>query len=819
MYLKLCINVSGSNMDFAIVYNNLSRIYMYLEEYSYVYHHIKLAYDYFKLEAEKITKQKYNLDVHLRANIEVISFLYYSYAICIEKLGKLEESQYAFRKGYEFSVAFLGENNFITAKYPRRINKNFDVAKLSSITNDTFPSSPNDSNTSFILKTDFSRKNNRKLSLLKDKKFIKGELSFDDAGKQKINRSGSADVEDLKHKMDLLLKKVEKFNDFEKTLNEVIRSRSKDAIEVPSSRRSSMNNLRKYLVKNLLTFETGGETKAKTLSNYKGSPIEAVTSKTLDRANISKEEIFLNEFVNQLEMGEFNISKASKPSPKLPAIERAGNRSPNTVSFQGNTKKSIKDMFTKAIGEFIPKEKGGLFTQMFRELRSDDINFRKTISTVKTSEERTINDTISPKKDYKVVKKKSLKDQLKKESNKFAINVTLDGGNDDYVFKNLIFKDNNYEKVKTQLRKPVMSYVIKVDKDETDINKYEYKNLYIKNQEYINKKDFSKKNIVDEIIDLETFNTLNCKIQLKLVNKSIKVESPSKDNKIRSHLSKLILKHTTSNKKFCILREYDNINIIYKIVISYNIRNGANGILLELFRDDEPTVSIYDYFITFDKLKSLSTKIHINNSLPSLVDIHTSIKSLDQFIEKVFIYFTLISISKGKPSINIVARPVGTCNSIYEFTFLKAKCIIDFLVHQNETVFFIHHAEAETKTLKILLELDEMNFKTIFYELQFYNNGFVDENEVNVRNFRLSDRKHLSKTGFISYVILKVQEIFKTKYNDNNLTFEGLFDLLKNTQIRLKIENDLTMFSLWLLSDKGETVSVDYYTLNRIISI
>jgi hypothetical protein len=262
--------------------------------------------------------------------------------------------------------------------------------------------------------------------------------------------------------------------------------------------------------------------------------------------------------------------------------------------------------------------------------------------------------------------------------------------------------------------------------------------------------------------------------------------------------------------RYSILREFENI--VYKVMISYKTQNSNMGIIVELCKEGEEEVILADHFITFEKLKSISSKIQIYNALPSLADL-SSIITLDSFIERIFIYFTLITSKSGKLSVNIVSRPVGICNSIYEFSFLKSKCYIDFIILPNETSFFMNSCDAENKFIKLNIDLDESSFKTAFREL--YNTKQLD-NEISVRNYTLSDAKHLNKNGFVPYIMIKLQEIFRIRFNEQGITFDALVDILQNCQVKLRIENELSLFSLWLLNISGEDVAIDFFTLNRI---
>jgi hypothetical protein len=489
MYLKLCVNICVSNFDFAITYNNMSRIYFYLDEFSAAYQNGKMSYDYFKIEINKIVKNKFITENrNTRSNIELISFLYYNFAILLEKVGKVEESQIAFKKGYEFSVSFLGEFHINTNKFPSRITKVFnDVVVKTCSMNDTVITST-DSNCSI----QFSR---IRKSSTSQKRFMRRDYSFDETIKSKIG-----DVTDLRLKMDMLIKKVDKFDNFEKTLNEVMRSKSRDNIELKKDgKKVGLKNdkLLRYLKTDV----------NKLVKSFSSNNMDetSVRSQHENSKSVSKEELYLNEFVNQLELDE----KKVKFTPNLPPIERGARdggspkRSSHTVSIvehQASNKRQLKDMFSKVIGEYKPKKPEGRFSEMIRELgydiadkspdRSPDKSPPLSRSTINYNDnmKRGTDTTITIDSSAEKSRKTSLKEEAKKE---FKINL------------------NNEDTTTAIPRNPsIKPYVIIVDQDSSG-DTYKSNTFYTKDQEHLTNEHLYKRYNVHNIIEYQTYTEYN----------------------------------------------------------------------------------------------------------------------------------------------------------------------------------------------------------------------------------------------------------------------------------------------------------------------
>lgn len=136
-YIKSTLKYINSNIDKAIVFNNITRIYYSLNDFSSAIKSAKLCLENIIIEANIIQKERlsitnYTLISENRNKVELISFLYYNNAYLFEKAKLDDESRQIYQKGYEFSLSTLGELNLLTNKFrpklsfSRKITKSFN---------------------------------------------------------------------------------------------------------------------------------------------------------------------------------------------------------------------------------------------------------------------------------------------------------------------------------------------------------------------------------------------------------------------------------------------------------------------------------------------------------------------------------------------------------------------------------------------------------------------------------------------------------------------------------------------------------------------
>jgi hypothetical protein len=339
------------------------------------------------------------------------------------------------------------------------------------------------------------------------------------------------------------------------------------------------------------------------------------------------------------------------------------------------------------------------------------------------------------------------------------------------------------------------------------------------------------KDIEDDLI-LKTIEISSNNLSKNISSNNFLKNKTKKEFDIKKHFENLISSHKdrTNPPVFTIIRELNNE--LYKIAISYGMKDSSGkGIFLRLYKvnknNSQISSHITENFISFEKLKSFSTKIAIFNSLPDNKDINL-ITSLDLFIEKIFIYHCYIfsKDNSGNILLGVLTRPLGICfNRAYEFTFLKTSCIIDIFILQSKQVkFFIYNKSNDFMSISFNWELDQNCFNSLFNEFEINSNFSLphfDEEKL-VKSYRTIDDKHLTKNGFITEIIIGVQKMLKFKFNDENLKFDFMVSRSqgRNGVFRTSIKESFRIIELWAVGyeEKRSEFEVDFYTLKKVQS-
>jgi hypothetical protein len=119
-----------NNIDKAVVLNNMAKFQILLGETEAAIVSMKTCFNFLKEEAEKIKLDRMksiNLEIenNLFQKANLISFLYFNYGYLLEKNNSEKDSMVIYRKGYQFCMAILGENNLYTAKFKAKIFSKF----------------------------------------------------------------------------------------------------------------------------------------------------------------------------------------------------------------------------------------------------------------------------------------------------------------------------------------------------------------------------------------------------------------------------------------------------------------------------------------------------------------------------------------------------------------------------------------------------------------------------------------------------------------------------------------------------------------------
>ena len=125
--LDLCKKYLNSNYDKIIFYNNYIRVYNQIKNKN-----VSQIKSYLNLWKECIIEEINNMknknlfysDKNIDKNIiNLISFTCYNYALFKEKEeNNINEAKEFYKKGYEFSICLLGDENHLTLKYQNKIN-------------------------------------------------------------------------------------------------------------------------------------------------------------------------------------------------------------------------------------------------------------------------------------------------------------------------------------------------------------------------------------------------------------------------------------------------------------------------------------------------------------------------------------------------------------------------------------------------------------------------------------------------------------------------------------------------------------------------
>lgn len=131
-YIKSYLKLTSNNLDKAISYSNMCKIYFLMNDTPNALQASRLCYDSIKEEADIITRERiYNPPQMINGSalqqfqnkIQLISFLYLNCGLALERGKKVDESKEVFKKGYTFSVSMLGEYNLNTNKFLPKISQ------------------------------------------------------------------------------------------------------------------------------------------------------------------------------------------------------------------------------------------------------------------------------------------------------------------------------------------------------------------------------------------------------------------------------------------------------------------------------------------------------------------------------------------------------------------------------------------------------------------------------------------------------------------------------------------------------------------------
>lgn len=123
----MALSKSSSDLDKAIIYNNISRIYLDQGDINLATSNINLCYEAFKdtiniVLKERTLNDKYKLDSFLFNKSQLLAFLLYNYGFVLESVGNVNNSKVIFKRGYEFARSTLGDSHFLTEKFRPKLS-------------------------------------------------------------------------------------------------------------------------------------------------------------------------------------------------------------------------------------------------------------------------------------------------------------------------------------------------------------------------------------------------------------------------------------------------------------------------------------------------------------------------------------------------------------------------------------------------------------------------------------------------------------------------------------------------------------------------
>jgi hypothetical protein len=126
-YLKSTLRLWTSNIDKAILYNNLARLSLCQNDSAAALKANRLCLENISSESNSILRERlqnknFSLIAENKSKQELVSFLFYNNAALLEKIKIADESQFVYRKGYEFSLSTLGELSYLTNKFKPKLS-------------------------------------------------------------------------------------------------------------------------------------------------------------------------------------------------------------------------------------------------------------------------------------------------------------------------------------------------------------------------------------------------------------------------------------------------------------------------------------------------------------------------------------------------------------------------------------------------------------------------------------------------------------------------------------------------------------------------
>lgn len=96
------------------------------------------------------------------------------------------------------------------------------------------------------------------------------------------------------------------------------------------------------------------------------------------------------------------------------------------------------------------------------------------------------------------------------------------------------------------------------------------------------------------------------------------------------------------------------------------------------------------------------------------------------------------------------------------------------------------------------------------------------DEEIVVKSYRIKEEKVLQKNNIIPLILVKIQEILKLKFSDVNLSIQKAYNLLKNSVVKMNIQNSLNFVDLFMANsvekfDEKNNNNISHFSFDYFI--
>ena len=719
---------------------------------------------------KKIIQNNYNIN-----EIQLYLFIFYNYCNIHTKINNTSSQNFSYyKKGYELSIYYFGENHHLTLKYKNVINKSlFNI-----------------NNGKNIYKYR-NYKENHKTCLSKSE--INYKLDEINNRLEKIGKSISP-----------VKKIISNYKNEEKRYpNNLIKNKSKIQVNVEDIFREEEYNNENYFENNFIKNKINNK-------NYSYHNIE--------KKNIRKQK---NEDIPKLVI---NLNNDNNDNLECTTLYQVA----SDYDYEENKQDEIKKNLPKFVINLDSHNNDNLECVTLFQSATDEKNNenKNNLPKLIINLDNHNNDNLECVTLFQSAEDENENKNEEKKNNMPKINLCLDqSNNDDYTCETFFISANVNNEDENKINKPssinkIYSYDTKKDESIDSLNQLKFSLNIIKSEDSRNNSPIIE-NIYEEKKVIETNNTNNKISKMtkeELLNKffiDIKFYRPFE---IKSNPKDEIFDVTNfmndiKNKK---LEEHED-KFDYKIRISDNKKYLLK---LEVFNNDGVKICIIDKNnnnneilsskYSFNKLLNLYKIIRHDLCLYNM-QIYDNFNSYEEFISKTFLNFITINKEKENFKLKLAKKPLGLCHCNITIQIHFCKCIFDIIVMAKNYCKIIFSSENDdSNSMAIDTYFDEESFNMLIDTELIDNNKYVysfKNNDLNNNELLMELIKKLQKciNSYCSGIVNVFDDIYpKTNANQKKLKDIYIFKLNINNKI-----NDLKLYVCELGNRLCKVVTVD----------